>query len=485
MRTEHRSQHGHPPRTTRGDFSPRSRPEGICFWLLAAIVALAPLPFGSYRPWAWSALCVAVGMLLIVWAVAAAFNPAIVRVSWRILALPVAAFSVLLLWFWFQASSASPESWHHPIWRYASDALSMPLPGAISLSPEATYSGIMRFIGYAGVFFLALQFGRVPERAHVILWTVSVVGLVYALYGLGVSFSGANKILWYERWAYPGSLTSTFVNRNSYGTYAGLGAIATLSLMNAEINESLIRGLRTRLGLLHFLNSLKPETFFLVTVFVVIITALLLSQSRGAFLATTLGICAFFAMMSLRRKSKAGATGGYILVFFVAAAVLVSFSGSATLNRFSGWVTDGGDGRSVIFVLTAHGIAEHPLLGWGLGSFRGAFQILRDGTFPVLVWAYQQAHSSYLELALEAGLPMFALMLTILAGMVGLCVRGVLRRQRHVIYPVTGLAATALVASHAAVDFSMQIPAVVVTYLFLMGAACGQSFNTARQRRAQ
>jgi hypothetical protein len=41
-----------------------------------------------------------------------------------------------------------------------------------------------------------------------------------------------------------------------------------------------------------------------------------------------------------------------------------------------------------------------------------------------------------------------------------------------------GLGATALVAAHATIDFGLQIPAITVTYLFLMGAACGQSFNT-------
>lgn len=467
------------PRPTNGR---PSRTESLCFWLLAATVALAPLPFGSYRPWAWSALCVAVGVLLLLWAVGAARKPAMVRVPWRILALPIAVFAAMMLWFFFQASSLSPETWHHSIWRQAGDALGMTLPGAISLSPEATIIGIMRFVGYAGVFFLALQFGRAPERAHAIVWVVAVAGLAYALYGLALKFTSTNTILWYERWAYPGSLTSTFVNRNSYGTYAGLGAIATLSLMNMAFAQSLERGLRTRAGIIHFLDNLKPSLSFLVATFVVIATALLFSQSRGAFLATILGICTLFAMMALRRQNKTSAASGYVVAFFVAGAVLVSFSGSATLNRLGDWVSEG-DGRAAIFVLSAHAIAEHPILGWGLGSFRSVFQIMRDGTFPVLVWAYQQAHSSYLELALEAGLPTFALMMALLAGMVGLCVRGVLRRRRRAIYPAMGLAATALVAAHAAVDFSMQIPAVVVTYLFLMGAACGQSFNTGPETR--
>lgn len=454
-----------------------SRLESLCFWFLAAIVVLAPIPFGSYRAWAWSALSVAVGALLLLWSISAARRPKTIRIPWRVLALPAAVFAAVVLWFFFQAASASPESWHHPIWRQAGHALGTDIPGAISINPEATISGIMRFVAYAGVFVLALQFGRAPSRAHAMVWIVALAGLVYALYGLVLKFAGAEMILWYPRWAYPGSLTSTFVNRNSYGTYAGLGAVATLSLMNAAFIRSLEKGVRTRAGFIHFTNNLTPSLFFLIAAFVVIATALLFSQSRGAFLATILGIGTFFAMMALRRQQKTGAAIGYVVAFIVAGAVLVSFSGNATLARFADLATQD-SGRTAIFALSAHAIAEHPILGWGLGTFRGVFQILRDASFSALTPAYQQAHSSYLELALEAGLPAFALMMSLLAGIVGLCVRGVLRRRRRVIYPALGLGVTTLVAAHAAIDFSLQIPAITVTYLFLMGAACGQSFNT-------
>ena len=421
----------------------------------------------------------AVGIVMLLWSISAARRPKVVRIPWRVLALPVAVFAAVMLWFFFQASEASPLSWHHPIWRHASDALGTDVTGAISINPEATISGIMRFVAYAGVFFLALQFGRLPFRAHAMVWIVALTGLAYALYGLVLKFAGTEMILWYQRWAYPGSLTSTFVNRNSYGTYAGLGAVATLALMNAAFVRSLEKGVRTKAGLIHFINNLTPSLFFLVPTLVVIATALLFSQSRGAFLATILGIGTFFAMMAVRRQQKtgAGAAVGYVVAFIVAGAVLVSFSGNATLARFADLATQD-SGRTAIFALSARAIAEHPILGWGLGAFRGTFQILRDANFSVLTPAYQQAHNSYLELALEAGLPAFVLMMALLAGMTGLCIRGVLRRRRRVIYPALGLGATALVAAHAAVDFSLQIPAVTVTYLFLMGSACGQSFNS-------
>ena len=41
------------------------------FWLMLVTVALAPIPFGSNRPWAWSLLSLVVGGLILLWAIAA------------------------------------------------------------------------------------------------------------------------------------------------------------------------------------------------------------------------------------------------------------------------------------------------------------------------------------------------------------------------------------------------------------------------------
>ena len=60
----------------------------------------------------------------------------------------------------------------------------------------------------------------------------------------------------------------------------------------------------------------------------------------------------------------------------------------------------------------------------------------------------------------------------------GYCWVGIRRRRRDRVYPAIGVAATALVAAHSTVDFSLQIPAVSVSYAFILGLACAQSFPT-------
>jgi hypothetical protein len=58
--------------------------------------------------------------------------------------------------------------------------------------------------------------------------------------------------------------------------------------------------------------------------------------------------------------------------------------------------------------------------------------------------------------------------------LVSICWSG-LARQRQWIFPALGLAASTLVAVHAMMDFSLQIPAVAMCSAAIMGIACAQS----------
>jgi hypothetical protein len=60
---------------------------------------------------------------------------------------------------------------------------------------------------------------------------------------------------------------------------------------------------------------------------------------------------------------------------------------------------------------------------------------------------------------------------------------GVFQRRRDGIYPAIAVAATVLVGVHAVVDFSLQIPAVAVTYAAILGMGVAQSFSTTTRRR--
>ncbi len=55
----------------------------------------------------------------------------------------------------------------------------------------------------------------------------SILG--YAIYGVAALVFTPNMLLWTDKLAYQGSLTATFVNRNTAATLMGMGLILWLS----------------------------------------------------------------------------------------------------------------------------------------------------------------------------------------------------------------------------------------------------------------
>ncbi len=446
----------------------------VVFIGLLAVVALAPLPFASNRPWSWGLLSLAVGVLTVLWAVAAVRDREAIGAPWRRIWPFVVIFAAIVGWIVAQAGTWTPEAWHHPLWRQAAKALGEPLAGSVSIDREQTLVALMRLLAYAGVFWLAMQLGRSPDRARTMIWIVALAGFVYSVYGLVIEFTGSNTILWYQRWAYADSLTSTFVNRNAFATYAGLSLVTVLGLLLDEIRRGsggefdappglrwLLEGLPGRLGALGLMALVTGST-------------LLLTHSRGGLLSSLIGIAvlvAGFVAVGGNRPVIAVSIAAGAALFVVA---VVGLSGDVVLSRFDRAYDDAVE-RSEVYSLVWKAILDEPWLGTGYGTFESAFPLIRDASIDT-EFIYDKAHNSYLEFAYETGVPAFALMMGLLGALTALCVRGLWRRSHHRVFPSIGVAAAALVATHALFDFGIQMPAVAVTFCLLLGTACAQSW---------
>ncbi|HEU0070907.1 MAG TPA: O-antigen ligase family protein [Alphaproteobacteria bacterium] len=448
----------------------------LVFWLLLALVALAPLPFGGNRPWAWSLMAAISGVLLALWATAATANPNLHALAWRHYRIVLGLLAGFLAWCFFQAAPFSPAEWHHASWTAAAAALGQPLAGAISVSPSDSLGGAMRFLSYAFVFWLAMQLGRRLERAQAAWWTVALAATGYAIYGLFEQFSGAPNILGIAKWAYPDSVSGTFVNRNHFAAYAGVGLILTVALIADQIKVSAREGLHSTNGIVYFIDHLRAGLFVLMLMFVVLVTALLLSHSRAGVLCTAIGILimllAFAASHGLRSRSLL-VFGGIIVA--VGLAVLI-VSGRAVTSRMSELI-ENAEPRLQIYQLSLDAIAERPFLGTGLATFEHISRLMRGADFGPSEPTYDAAHNSYLELAVETGLPAALLLYGALIVLLLRFLRGARERRRAIIYPCSGLAVTALLAVHSLVDFSLQIPAIAVTYALIAGVAYSQSWR--------
>lgn len=448
----------------------------LIFSALLAVVALSPLPLASNRPAGWSLLALAVGLLLVAWAVLALRDGRLVRATGPRAWVPAGLFLVVVAWFGFQASGLGPEAWHHPLWPKAAAALGEPLRSAISVAPGDTVTALMRLMAYGGIFWLALQFGRRDEDALVLIRSVAIAATVYAAYGLVVEFSGAETILWFDKWAYRGALTATFVNRNSFASYAGLGLIAAFGLMLRELRHAGDGSLAERL------NERAPAVTGWLVALLILGTALLLTKSRAGFAATALGLAVYILVYGARsgggwRRRLAGLAG-----LGVAAGLVIAISGGGTLERIDREGVDSLGARLWLQERTLAAAADAPLTGHGYGTFASFFQAYRD-TEHGGRRAIGKAHNSYLEMLAEAGLPATGVLLGLVAWLAFALATGVRRRRRNATYPAIGLGALTLAAAHSWFDFSLQIPAVAAAFALTLGTVYAQSWSTRPRRR--
>ncbi len=475
------------------------------FWTLTGVVCLSPLPLASNRPLPWSVLSLVVGLLLATWAVdralarggwfarrssrpasspaavdaAAAADPSAGRAADRLTLGLGLGFIGLLGWYWVQTVPGMPGGLAHPAWREAAATLGEPLTGTMALDAGAARTTLMKIAAYGGVFFLAFQLCRDRHRARWAFIAIALAGLAYAMFGLIAFFAKAETFFGMPKIAYLDSVTSTFVNRNSYATYAGVCVFAAMALLLSELRHVL----GERMTFLRLLRNLSEEGSLVLYLSLLAIgvgvMALVLTASRGGVISLVAAGVVFAVAMLLARDIGWRLFLGGVGVGGVALLAAVVLGGSRLATRM---VDTGLDIRGTLYHISMRALAERPLTGHGLGGYGDAFNRANlDRPFDVYV---DLAHNSYLELAVEGGIPALLLSLVLVGAGIVVCARGVVAQGRGTSLAIGALAAGVMVATHAMLDFSFQMPAVAATFLFLSGAASAQTIGAPARVRA-
>jgi O-antigen ligase len=457
-----------------------TRAERLLFAALIALVALAPLPLASNRPLPAAALSLAAGLLLALWGAALLAGHARLAVSPRRIAWPLALSGAVALWIVIQTLPL-PAGWGDPAWTEAAAALGEPLSESISVNPQATLTALMRLLAYAAILWLTMQLARAPERARTALKAAALTGAAYAAYGIAIYAAGNDWVTIYRKWSYHQALTSTFVNRNSYATFAGLGLLCAAAWFMGGIRHliELKRPLRHKAALLAeavFTQSLVRSAAMLL-----LLAALFLTGSRAGVAASLIGLFVLLTAMAgggARRPMRIAVAGGITGVLALAALAL---GGGLLSERLAETGRDASAAdRQLTYAATMDAITTAPWTGTGYGTYREVFAAWRPEPLSSGFF-WDKAHNDYLENALELGLPA-ALALNLAIALLALeALRG-LGRRRDRTAAALGVAATALVAVHAYFDFSLQMPAVSAFYAFIMGLAVAQSYPHARRR---
>ena len=460
-------------------------------WVFAPLLILVcwmPLPFGSVQPWAWSLMALVTGSLLVAWGAEVALRgkrrvhvPR--RLKWSFI-----CYLLVTSWALFQISSLAPMAWQHPVWQIAAEALPAPGPGRIAVDPQVGLHIILRLTSYAAIFWLAFQTGHDRGLAKFGLGGIAVASAATVAMGMMSWLMGWPDFLWFRAFgpenqaSHGGRLAMPFVNPNHLSTLAGIGLVCAVGFLVGESRGLWRPDTPRQEKLRRFLEMVVAKYWYVVASCLVLAAALVMSISRGGFVAAAFGFIALLA--ALMRQSRPRASFSFVLVLGTALAVIALFGpGLARLLDRIDQTDLGADQRIAIYENSLDAIAASPLLGYGLGSFKSVYRMYDRSNLTTVVDA---AHNSFLENTLELGIVGSLVLFSAIMVPVITCWNGAALRRQDQHIPAVAFGVSILCAAHSLVDFPMQIPAIAASFAFILGIGCAQALiSSVAQRGTQ
>lgn len=440
----------------------------VTSWLLLLVVALAPLPFASVRPafsGLWAAYIGLVGLAYFVMLMLRGERLRFDLARLHVLALLFGLTSAVLL---LQLVPIPGLSAPLP------DGSSIPIP-QLTIAPGMTALMLCRQLSYGLFAILVIQVCVNDNRRSQVLGAILVVVVVYGLYGMFALQSG-DTILGMPKWAYFGAATGPMVNRNSFATFEGMGAILALTMLASRIVNQADR---------HKDDGRIANNFsailLLGVAYAFLLVVIISTQSRMGLAATLIGSVAIVLLtLSAARNFR---FGGYALLglLLVLAASLVLFGGGV-FERL-GSLESSGEVRGELYRQTWDLIMLRPLTGFGGGTFELAFPLVQHAPVsPDMVW--EKAHNTYLALWSELGLVAGSLPVIAVAIIAFWFLRNAITRRGSWRAQVAGLAVIIQCGVHSLADFSLEIPANTFLFIALIAAGLAAMPEGSSRRKA-
>jgi hypothetical protein len=433
-------------------------------------VALAgpPLLFGSREPTTVAVWCVLLGVGLVL------ASPKRLQKG-HLFLLGGLAFVVLCFGFVLH-EQLSEHPWiaaFNPVWTKASEALRQQLVPSVSIVRGQPFFALGSPLANMLALILGLIVGVDSDRARRGIRVMAWAGVGYAVYGIFALLLDPTEILWREKTAYVGSLTSTFINRNTAAAYFGSCSAVWLVLLMAAIRASLPRGAIEWKKVPHYLLvETRKDVLIRFVMLFVCLSAMFMTGSRGGVLVSLMVLIMAFMIYFGRDLSRKGilvALLGCVAISLLLLQVLGSnIGGRIDLLGLSD------AGRLSVYRSTLKIIADNPWFGTGLGTFAFSFPAYRSGDISMQgLWGI--AHNTHLEFASEMGIPLtLVVALAWIAALVVLS-SGLRGRRRDMIAPLSSLAVALIALLHSSIDFSLQIAGYSIVVFALLGLGLSQA----------
>ncbi len=456
-----------------------SHADGWLFFLFLALLAWAPIPLASNRPWASSLLEIGIFAIALAWlwlyALGRVHLAASFRGAWPALLL----FGTWLLLLLLQVvplpvglvELISPARARLPA--VESDALR-----TLSFDASASRGFLLQSCAYVLAFCLTLAFVRTRRRLRTIVWVFVCCALAQAAFASFVHLAKLDYELFFTKISQSGSASGTFVNRNHLAGYLEMCLALGIGLMIATLRGGQARSWKQTLR--DTAGWLLSTRVLLRVSLIVMVVALVMTRSRmgnAAFFTSMLaaGVVGLLTSKYATRSTVILLASLVIIDVFIVGTWfgvenLVKRYEQTTIYKPS--VAAAGAEQSMeervepgLYALAM--IKDYPALGAGGGTFYVNFPKYR----PDVVTAYFDfAHNDYVQFAAETGLLGLALLGLVVLATLFVAVKVLVERRdplaRGVAFGCTmGIVALMI---HSWVDFNLQIPANALTFVVLL-----------------
>jgi hypothetical protein len=364
-----------------------------------------------------------------------------------------------------------------PIWATASAALGVHLQGSVSVIKLRPLFALGNTVACLLSVSLGLIVGENRQDARRLLWVVACSGACYAAYGIFSALVTPNELLWLERPGYVGDVTGTFVNRNTAATYFGCVSVIWLLLLLEAVKSRLPRGSASLTRLVRHLSR-RPSRLE-IGMFLSLVLSLMALLMTGSRAGVVFSLIAMIAAGSITLRSALPKTYGARWLWIggsILALLLFQVFGGVIQRRFeTSGISD--EGRFEAYTWMLRAILDRPVFGAGLGTFETIFPSYRQEP-PSMQGVWTLGHCTPLEMAVELGVPLTAIVvISVFAGLVTLG-RGAFMRRRDAVIPLAGAAVLGISAVHSCIDFSLQIPGLAIVSMIVTGVGLSQSVSS-------
>jgi len=371
--------------------------------------------------------------------------------------------------------------------------LPLPLPGldgwaTISINPSDSIQGIALNVSLVSLMLSSMMLATSSDRLKKILLVIVLTGSANAIYALFVYLSVENVSFFVlpepfkSDKLYHHVTRGTFVNHNHFFDFMAI-TLTYLVAIYESTRPSITATSQSKWIIL--IDSFYSERTVYLVLTLLIFTALIMSHSRGGYLAMLAAwLLVTVVLFHAKRTScppqntlnrKVNHTLKLILIILVAMVTITSTSKNyqqpyavKEFNLHS---------NSPIFRSSLKLINAHPITGSGTNTYDQAHTPYIQHYFPKTTLHWSHAHNGYLELIAEQGIIGFLLL-------GGAIVFLTIRFFQHVFVQPVSIARNCLIANalttmtlliHAIAEYNFQVPALSAYFFISLGLGMAAS----------